>query len=143
MSKERQHYDFKALGQAIKSARTAAGMTREQLGGKLNLAPRYIVSIENEGQHPSLQVLYELVTLFNISVDQFFFEKQPERSTLRRQVDGLIDSISERDLPIIEATARGIIETRTERGCKKTALAMPKLIPFGVGFGDFCINLLL
>ena len=114
MSKYRQHYNFKALGQAIKSARVAAGMTREQLGDKLNLAPRYIVSIENEGQHPSLQVLYELVTLFNISVDQFFFEKQPERSTLRRQVDGLIDSISERDLPIIEATARGIIETRTE-----------------------------
>lgn len=114
MSKERQQYDFKALGQAIKTARTTAGMTREQLGNKLNLAPRYIVSIENEGQHPSLQVLYELVTLFNISVDQFFFEKPPERSTLRRQVDGLIDSISERDLPIIEATARGIIETRTE-----------------------------
>lgn len=61
-----------------------------------------------------MQVLYELVTLFNISADQFIFEKQPERSTLRRQVDGLIDSISERDLPIIEATARGIIETRTE-----------------------------
>lgn len=114
MSKERKHYDFKALGKAIKDARIAAEMTREQLGNKLNLAPRYIVSIENEGQHPSLQVLYELVTLFNISVDQFFFDKKPERSTLRRQVDGLIDSISESDLPIIEATARGIIETRTE-----------------------------
>ena len=114
MSKSRHHYNFRALGHAIKTARVAAGMTREQLGQKLNLAPRYIVSIENEGQHPSLQVLYELVTLFNISVDQFIFEKQPERSTLRRQVDGLIDSISERDLPIIEATARGIIETRTE-----------------------------
>ncbi len=111
---ERANYDFKALGQAIKSARTAAGMTREQLGEKLNLAPRYILSLENEGQHPSLQVLYELVTLFNISVDEFFFEKKPERSTLRRQVDGLIDVIPERDLPIIEATARGIIETRTE-----------------------------
>ncbi len=111
---ERANYDFKALGQAIKSARTAAGMTREQLGAKLNLAPRYILSLENEGQHPSLQVLYELVTLFNISVDEFFFDKKPERSTLRRQVDGLIDVIPERDLPIIEATARGIIETRTE-----------------------------
>lgn len=114
MSKERQKYDFKALGQAIKSARTAAGMTREQLGEKLNLAPRYIVSIENDGQHPSFQVLYEIVTLLNVSVDQYIFEKPSERSTLRRQVDGLIDSISERDLPIIEATARGIIETRTE-----------------------------
>lgn len=114
MSKDRRNYNFKALGQAIKDARVAAGMTRDQLGEKLNLAPRYLLSIENEGQHPSLQVLYELVTLFNISVDEYFFERQPERSTLRRQVDGLIDSISERDLPIIEATARGIIETRTE-----------------------------
>lgn len=112
--RERGNYDFKALGQAIKNARTAAGITREELGAKLNLAPRYILSLENEGQHPSLQVLYELVTPFNISVDEFFFDKKPERSTLRRQVDGLIDVIPERDLPIIEATARGIIETRTE-----------------------------
>lgn len=112
--RERGNYDFKALGQDKKNARTAAGITREELGAKLNLAPRYILSLENEGQHPSLQVLYELVTLFNISVDEFFFDKKPERSTLRRQVDGLIDVIPERDLPIIEATARGIIETRTE-----------------------------
>ena len=84
------------------------------MGGKLNLATRYLVSIENEGQHPSLQVLYELVTLFDISVDEFFFEKKPEYSTLRRQIDGLIDVIPERDLLIIEATARGIIVTRTE-----------------------------
>lgn len=114
MSKSMQHYDFKALGQAIKPARLAAGMTREQLGQALNLAPRYIVSIENDGQHPSLQVLYELVTLLNVSVDQFFFDDVPKRTTLRRQIDGLLDSISEKDLPIIEATARGIIETRTE-----------------------------
>ena len=114
MSNPRQHYDFKALGQAIKSARLAEGFTRDQLGEKLNLAPRYLVSIENEGQHPSLQVLYELVTMFNISVDQFFFDKEPKRSTLRRQIDGLLDSIPERDLPIVEATARGIIETRVE-----------------------------
>lgn len=51
-------YDFKAFGQAIKKARRAAGYSRKKLGHELNLAPRYLVSIENEGQHPSLQVLY-------------------------------------------------------------------------------------
>lgn len=66
-------YDFKAFGQAIKKARRAAGYSRKKLGHELNLAPRYLVSIENEGQHPSLQVLYELCTFFDISVDQFFF----------------------------------------------------------------------
>ncbi len=114
MSTYNIRYDFSALGKAIKDARVSAGMTREEVGSKLNLAPRYLVSIENEGQHPSLQVFYELVTLFNISVDEFFYNKPPERSTLRRQIDGLIDSVSEKDLSIIEATARGIIESRTE-----------------------------
>jgi len=114
MSNRQHSYNFKPLGQAIKDARKAMGMTREQLGEKLNLAPRYLVSIENEGQHPSLQVFYELVTLFNISVDQFFFKPAPKHSTLRRQLDSLIDNIPEKDLPIIEATARGIIETRSE-----------------------------
>ena len=90
MSKSMQHYDFKALGQAIKSARLAAGMTREQLGQALNLAPRYIVSIENDGQHPSLQVLYELVTLLNVSVDQFFFDDvQSEQHSVVKSTDCL------------------------------------------------------
>lgn len=43
-------YDFKAFGQAIKKARRAAGYSRKRLGHELNLAPRYLVSIENEGQ---------------------------------------------------------------------------------------------
>ena len=111
MSKSMQHYDFKALGQAIKSARLAAGMTREQLGQTLNLAPRYIVSIENDGQHPSLQVLYELVTLLNVSVDQFFFPNvNAEKSTGRRQLDALLDGMSDKGIRIVTATAKEIAE---------------------------------
>ena len=83
-------YDFKAFGQAIKKARRAAGYSRKKLGHELNLAPRYLVSIENEGQHPSLQVLYELCTFFDISVDQFFFpDKVASKSTQRRQLETL------------------------------------------------------
>ena len=58
---------------AIKKACESKGWTREVLAEKVNLVPRYIMFIENKGQHPSLQVFYELVTLFNISVDHFFF----------------------------------------------------------------------
>lgn len=46
MSKERQRYDFRALDKAIKDARIAKRMTREQLGEKLNFAQRYLISIE-------------------------------------------------------------------------------------------------
>ena len=43
-------FDFTPIGQAIKKAREAKGMTREQLSGIIGYAPRHIQSIENEGQ---------------------------------------------------------------------------------------------
>lgn len=44
-------FDFTPIGQAIKKAREAKGMTREQLSGIIGYAPRHIQSIENEGQY--------------------------------------------------------------------------------------------
>lgn len=45
-------FDFTPIGQAIKKAREARGMTREQLSGIIGYAPRHIQSIKNEGQYP-------------------------------------------------------------------------------------------
>ena len=85
MKQKINKYDFKAFGQAIKEARKAKGISRNQLADQMNIAPRYIASIENSGQHPSLQIFYELVTRYNISVDQFFFpNRDAEKSTQRR-----------------------------------------------------------
>ena len=114
MSNEK--YDFKALGQAIKAARMKREMTREQLGEILDLAPRYIMSIENNGQHPSFQVFYELATYFHISVDQFFFpESTPEKSSVQRRVERLLDEMDDTELIILEATAKGIKEAKERR----------------------------
>ena len=109
-----KRYDFKAIGQAVKAARENRGWTREQVAEMMDLAPRYIMSIENKGQHPSLQVFYELITLFDISVDQYMFPDKPtKRSTRRRQLDGLLDSLDEKDLIVLEATAQGIVKAKT------------------------------
>ena len=111
MKQDKVKYDFKAFGQAIKEARKAKGFSRNKLADTLNIAPRYIASIENSGQHPSLQIFYELVTLLDISVDQFFFpQRETDKSTQRRQLDSLIDEMDSRDLTIMTATAKGIKE---------------------------------
>jgi transcriptional regulator with XRE-family HTH domain len=108
-----EKYDFKAIGQAIKDARENKGITREELAEKLDLAARYIMSVENQGQHPSFQVFYELITLFDISVDQYLFPDKPvEKSTRRRQFDSLLDTLSEKDLIVLEATAQGIVKAK-------------------------------
>ena len=105
--------DFKPIGQAVKAAREGSGLTREQLAEQMDLAARYIMSIENTGQRPSLQVFYELVTMFDISVDQYFFPDKPlDKTSRRKQLDSLIDRMSENDLLILEATARGIMQAK-------------------------------
>jgi transcriptional regulator with XRE-family HTH domain len=107
-------YDFKPIGQAIKAARENKGITREQLAEQLDLVARYLMSVENQGQQPSFQVFYELVTMFDISVDQYIFPDKPvERTTRRRQLDSLLDTLTEKELLILEATAQGIVKAKT------------------------------
>ena len=83
-------YDFKAFGEAIKAARKRKGESRNKASSDLYISPRYLANIENKGQHPSLQVFYDLVTRYDISVDEFFFpDKSMDKSTQRRQLNAL------------------------------------------------------
>ena len=88
-------------------------MTRDEASALIPIDPRYLTNIENKGQHPSLQVFYKLVTMFNLSVDQFFYpDAEPNKSTWRRQLDKMLDSFDDKDLIIMEATANGILKVK-------------------------------
>ena len=114
MKQDKVKYDFKAFGQAIKEAKKAKGILRNQLADRLNIAPRYIASIENSGQHPSLQIFYELATFLDVSVDQFFFPNVETEKSTGRRLDSLPADMSNRDLTIITATAKVIQEAHSK-----------------------------
>ena len=103
-------YDFKAFGAAIKAARTGRKESRKKVCDEMYLSPRYLANIENKGQHPSLQIFFELMLRYNISVDQLLFEAPTGRSTQRRQLDAMLDGMSDEGIRIIMATAREITE---------------------------------
>ena len=111
MRKTEDKYDFRAFGLAIKAARMKQGLTREQVGAKIEIDPRYLTNIENKGQHPSLQVLYDLVSLLNVSVDEFFLSSDSlAKSSRRRQFESKIDNFTDADLVIMESVADGIVK---------------------------------
>ena len=108
-------YDFKAFGAAIKAARKEYGDSRKKVSDELYISPRYLANIENKGQQPSLQVFYDLVTRYHISVDQFFFpDKAADKSTQRRQLDNLLDNMSDKGLRVVTATAKELAEVENE-----------------------------
>ena len=113
MRKKEDKYDFRVFGLAIKAARKKQNLTREQVGAMIEIDPRYLTNIENKGQHPSLQVFYDLVSLLNISVDEFFLPV-PDlvKSTRRRQLEKQLDNLSDKDLVIMESVADGIIKSK-------------------------------
>ena len=111
MCKKEDKYDFRAFGLAIKEARKKQGLTREQVGAMIEIDPRYLTNIENKGQHPSLQVLYDLVSLLNVSVDEFFLSSDSlVKSSRRRQLESKIDNFTDADLVIMESVADGIVK---------------------------------
>lgn len=113
MRKKEDKYDFRAFGLAIKEARVKQNLTREQVGASIEIDPRYLTNIENKGQHPSIQVLYDLVSLLNVSVDEFFLPtSKVTKSSRRRRLEKQFDNLTDRELMIIESVANGILESK-------------------------------
>ena len=109
-------FDFRPLGLAIREAREKAGLSRNDLGDKVFYGERHIADIENIGKHPSFQLFHDLVTMFNISVDEYFYPaKNVEKNTARRQIDSSLDLLSDNELKIIQGTIDGILNSRENK----------------------------
>ena len=109
-----EKYDFKAFGTAIKAERSERKGSRKIVSDEMFISPRYLAYIENKGQHPSLQIFFELMLRYESSVDQFLLEKPDTKNTQRRQLDSLLDTMSDKGIRIVTATAKEIKEVETE-----------------------------
>ena len=112
-TKETHTFDFRPLGLVIREARERAGLSRNDLGDKVFYGERHIADIENTGSHPSFQLFHDLVTMFNISVDEYFYPAEKvAKSTARRQIETYLDLLSDNELTIIQGTIDGILKSK-------------------------------
>ena len=75
MNQDERRFDFHGLGLALKQAREEKGWTQAYVAELVGKTDRTIMNIENKGQRPSFNLFFKLVTLFDISVDQFSIQK--------------------------------------------------------------------
>jgi len=110
---QKERLNMRAFGLAVMEAREGKGWSREQLAEMLDLSARHIMYVETRGQHPSVQRLYELAALFNISIDQYFFPDTAKgKTTQRRQLDAMLDTMGEKDLSVVTATVKAMNKTK-------------------------------
>lgn len=111
MYKKEKKLDFMPIGRAIKKAREAKGWTQEKLASLVDCTGRTIMYIENKGQHPSLDMLYQLATLLEISLDQYFHGDY-EENELKIEVDMVLKTLTDKELVVIQSTAQGLKKAR-------------------------------
>lgn len=71
------------FGLAIKDAREKKGWTQEYLAELVGRTSNTIMNIENKGQYPGFGVFVKLVSMFDISVDQFIHSDSGNKESQR------------------------------------------------------------
>lgn len=113
MEQNEKSFDFTAFGQEVRRRRKEKGWTQIHLAQLIDRTDRTILNIENKGQCPSVGILFKIVTLLDISVDQFFYPRaqEPENERLKR-IDRALIAMTENELIVMEATAEGLQKAR-------------------------------
>ena len=112
IERDERKFDFHGIGLAIKKAREREGMTQEQLGYIVDRDPRTIMYHENDGQHPSLNVFYQLVTMFDISVDQFFYPDMGADDACKKRINIMLNSMNKKELELVEKLIRAVKDSQ-------------------------------
>ncbi|HVI40990.1 MAG TPA: helix-turn-helix transcriptional regulator [Anaerovoracaceae bacterium] len=96
--------DKKALGAAIKAARSENKITQEQLAEMIGVAPSHVKQIESGKRNPSVEVLYKLAHTLNFSVDDVFFPDRKDNQELLYKVERSLQQCSVHDLRVVYST---------------------------------------
>ena len=116
IERDERRLDFRDIGVAIKKAREDAGMTQEQLAYIIDRDPRTVMYHENDGQHPSLNVFYQLMTMFNLSVDQFFYPEMSADDACKKRINILLNSMDEKELRLVKNLIRAVKDSQETEG---------------------------
>ena len=93
---DERNNDFTLIGLAIKKAKTAQGMTGEQLA--------------------SIVDFIQFVTMFNISVDEYIFpNKEVNKNSACKRLDAQLDNLDDKELSIAETTVNSLCKAKKQR----------------------------
>ena len=103
--------ELTALREAIRNERKNKRITQEELAEMLEVSPTHVKHIESGHRKPSIEILFELAKILNISLDEVVFPKNrtPNDAT-RGQIERLLDVSDESSLQFILSVLEALRE---------------------------------
>ena len=98
--------DLRQLGEAIRAARMKKGLTQEVLAERLDITPIHLKNIEGHRRLPSVPLLFELMKILDLSVDELVFPERREGGVIHtgglrpaeaEALERLVDVMRERE----------------------------------------------
>ena len=104
--------ELTALREAIRNERKNKRITQEELAEMLEVSPTHVKHIESGHRKPSIEILFELAKILNISLDEVVFPKNktPHDAT-RGKIERLLDISDEASLRFILSVLAALRET--------------------------------
>ena len=103
--------EMTALREAIRNERKNKRITQEELAEMLEVSPTHVKHIESGHRKPSIQILFGLTKILNISLDEVVFPKKntPHDAT-RGKIERLLDISDEASLQFILSVLEALRE---------------------------------
>ncbi len=102
------------LGNTIREARIDKNLSQEKLAEMLDITPTHLKHIESEYRNPSVEVLFHIVQILHISLDDLLLDTPVQTSKTYRQAELLLQQCQEQELKIISDIIKSLINHRQE-----------------------------
>lgn len=87
--------NYSEIGARIRQQREHAGLTQEQLGEACDLSASFIGHIERGSRKLSVESLYKLASILDVSADYLLFDRMLQEASLPIEISSLLQGSDE------------------------------------------------
>jgi len=96
------------LGNAIRTARIKMNLTQEQIAEMVDISPIHYKHLESEHRMPSIEVLFKLCDVLNLSLDSLLFVS-PTGRPLLQDINNYAHKCTDKQLQVILAAMQVMV----------------------------------
>ncbi len=102
--------DYAALGNRIRIARKNKGLSQEKLSELCSVSAAHIGHIERGTRIPSLETLFKISKVLNVSLDSLFFDSQDDMGNVFKSIYSRLEGKSDEKVRVFVSAVKALAD---------------------------------